>query len=91
MIIFGGNNGQYTYGDYIIFDTAMNIIVERKELAGYYQGFQADWRFCLKADQESIIFLSNGDDKKFELCKLYRGKHYVKNLYEILNWVRYYE
>ena len=82
MIIFGGNDGQEHYKDYIVFDIAKGLIVERKEIKGNNKYFEADWRFGLKVDQESILFLSKLN-LRYKLRKINRSTGNTSMLYKI--------
>ena len=81
-MIFGGNDGQEHYKDYVVFDIVKGKIVERKEIVGMNNYVEADWRFGLKVDQESIMFLSKLN-LRYKFRKINRSNGLTNLLYEI--------
>ena len=67
MIIFGGLNQTWIHKNYAVYDIETDEFVTSSKMEGIFYPFYVEENNCFRQKDNSVLFLTSGDDTKFEL------------------------
>ena len=76
-MIYGGYNFHHVHNDWIIFDMKIQRVVTRQYLKGMNEYDKVVVNSYFRQNNGSILFLTYGDETKFEVCKIKKGHKYI--------------